>query len=105
MALLERSLAMVVMVALALEMIRRQISGVSEMVRLIQTEAVVEALHQPFAAISIKMVYRNLYFFTQAHHRGETKDVVSYLAENARLLGIVERKPEHSPRLKAAGSC
>jgi len=37
---------MVVMVALALEMIRGQISGVSEMVRLIQTEAVAEPLHQ-----------------------------------------------------------
>ena len=36
----ERTLGMVVMVALVLEMIWRQISGVSEMVRIIQTEAV-----------------------------------------------------------------
>jgi hypothetical protein len=56
------------------------------------SDAVAEALHQPFAAISIEMVYRSLYFFTQAHHRGETDDVVSYYAANAKLLGIVKRK-------------
>ena len=56
------------------------------------SDAVAEALHQPFAAISIEMVYRSLYFFTQAHHRGETDDVVSYFAANAKLLGIVKRK-------------
>ena len=56
------------------------------------SDAVAEALHQPFAAISIEMVYRSLYFFTQAHHRSETNDVVTYLAANAKLLGIVKRK-------------
>jgi hypothetical protein len=56
------------------------------------TDAVAEALDQPFAAISIEMVYRSLYFFTQAHHRGETDDVVAYLAANAKLLGIVKRR-------------
>jgi len=56
------------------------------------TDAVAEALHQPFAAISIEMVYRSLYFFTQARQRGETNDVVAYLAQEAKLLGIVKRK-------------
>jgi len=56
------------------------------------TDAVAEALNQPFAAISIEMVYRSLYFFTQAHQRGQAKDVVIYLADNAKLLGIVKRK-------------
>jgi hypothetical protein len=56
------------------------------------TDAVAQALNQPFAAISIEMVYRSLYFFTQAHHRGEADDVVTYLAANAKLLGIVKRK-------------
>jgi hypothetical protein len=56
------------------------------------TDAVAEALHQPFAAISIEMVYRSLYFFTNAHHRGETDDVVAYLAAEAKLLGIIKRK-------------
>jgi hypothetical protein len=56
------------------------------------TDAVAEALQQPFARISLEMVYRSLYFFTQAYHRGEASDVVQYLAANATWLGIVKRK-------------
>jgi hypothetical protein len=56
------------------------------------TDSVAEALNQPFAAISIEMVYRSLYFFTQAHHHGQADDVVAYLAANTKLLGIVKRK-------------
>jgi hypothetical protein len=56
------------------------------------SDAVAEALHRPFAVISIEMVYRSLYFFTQAHHHGQAEDVVTYLAANAKLLGIVKRK-------------
>jgi hypothetical protein len=55
------------------------------------TDAVAEALHRPFAAISMEMVYRSLYYFTQAYHRGETTDVAAYLAANAKLLGIIKR--------------
>lgn len=58
------------------------------------TDAVAEALRLPFASISIEMVYRSLYFFTQARQRGETNDVVAYLAQEAKLLGIVKRKPK-----------
>jgi hypothetical protein len=56
------------------------------------TDAVAEALNQPFAAISIEMVYRSLYFFTQAHARGQAHDVVAYLAANTKLLGILKRQ-------------
>jgi len=56
------------------------------------TDAVAEALQQPFAALSIEMVYRSLYFFTQAHQRGQAEDVVAYLAANTKLLGILKRK-------------
>jgi hypothetical protein len=56
------------------------------------TDAIAEALHLPFANISIEMVYRSLYFFTQARQRGETNDVVAYLAQEAKLLGIIKRK-------------
>ena len=56
------------------------------------TDAVAEALQQPFAAISIEMIYRSLYFFTQAHARGQADEVVAYLASNTKLLGIVKRK-------------
>jgi len=53
----------------------------------------IQALQQPFAAISIEMVYRSLYYFTQAHQRGDADDLIRYLAANTRLLGIIKRKP------------
>lgn len=56
------------------------------------TDAVAAALNQPFAALSMERIYRSLYFYTQAHHRGETNEVVTYLAANAAMLGIVKRK-------------
>jgi Transposase DDE domain len=56
------------------------------------TDGVAERLRQPLAAVSLEMVYRSLYYFTQAYHRGETVDPVEYLASHAKLLGIVKRK-------------
>lgn len=61
------------------------------------TDAVAEALHQPFAAVSIEMVYRSLYFFTQARQRRETDNVVAFLASEAKLLGILKRKRKDQP--------
>lgn len=60
------------------------------------TDDVAEALNRPFAAISMEMVYRSLYYFAKAHERGEADDLVTYLAENTKLLGIVKRKPPSS---------
>jgi len=56
------------------------------------TDAVAEALNKPFSAISIEMVYRSLYFFANARHRGETDNVVFYLANEAKFFGILKRK-------------
>ena len=56
------------------------------------TDAVAEQLNLPFAILSIEMVYRSLYFFTQAHQRGDTDDLVTFLALDAKLFGIVKRK-------------
>ena len=56
------------------------------------TEAVAEQLNLPFAIISIEMVYRSPYFFTQAHQRGETDDLVAFLDQEAKLFGIIKRK-------------
>jgi hypothetical protein len=64
------------------------------------TDAVADALNQPFARLSLEMVYRSLYFFTQAYHRGEASDVVHYLAANADWLGIIKRK--RRDRIRAA---
>jgi hypothetical protein len=55
------------------------------------TDAVAEALNRPMAALSLEMVYRSLYFFTQAYHRGEASDPVAYLAATAPRLGILKR--------------
>jgi len=56
------------------------------------TDAVAEALQKPFAAISLEMVYRSLYFFGQAVLRGAATDLVAYLVANAKLLGLLKRK-------------
>ena len=56
------------------------------------TDAVAEALQKPFAAISMEMIYRSLYFFGQAVRCGEATDLVTYLVANADWLGLLKRK-------------
>jgi len=56
------------------------------------TDAVAEHLQLPFAIISIEMVYRSIYFFTQARQRGEANDLVTFLAQEAKFFGIIKRK-------------
>ncbi len=56
------------------------------------TDAVAEALAVPYRDVSLEMVYRGLYHFTQAYHRGEAAEVVTYLAAHAKLLGLRKRK-------------
>src|SRR5204863_7647435 len=56
------------------------------------TDAVAEELNQPFAALSLEMVYRSVYYFSQAFHRGEATVPVAYLAAHAQRLGILKRK-------------
>lgn len=60
------------------------------------TDDVADTLNRPFAAISMEMVYRSLYYFAKVHERGETNDLITYLAGNTKLLGIVKRKPPSS---------
>ena len=59
------------------------------------SDAVAEALDKPLQRLSFEMVFRGLYHFTQAYHRGEAQDPVRYLAE-AKDLGIVKRKRRRS---------
>lgn len=56
------------------------------------TDAVAQALDKPFQALSMEMVYRGVYHFTQAYHRGAADDPVAYLAANAASLAIIKRK-------------
>jgi hypothetical protein len=56
------------------------------------TDAVAAALNRPFTEVSLEMVYRSIYHFTQAFHRGAASDPVAYLAEHAQRLGIIKRQ-------------
>ena len=56
------------------------------------TDDVADALSVPFNQVSLEMVYRSLYFCTTAFQRGEADDPVTYLADNAKLFGLVKRK-------------
>jgi hypothetical protein len=56
------------------------------------TDDVAQALDLPFQAISMEMVFRGLYHFTQAYHRADALDPVAYFVQQAQLLGIVKRK-------------
>ena len=57
------------------------------------TGAVAEALARlrPFAKVSVAMVYRNLYFATNAVAQNLATDSARYLADHARQLGIIKR--------------
>jgi len=61
------------------------------------TDAIAEELNKPFAALSVEMVYRSIYYFTEAYHDGKADDPVVYLAESAKLLGVVKRDRKHRP--------
>ena len=65
------------------------------------TDAVAEALQQPFAMISVEMVYRGLYHFSQAYYRGLANDPIEYLARKASALSIIKAKrPKSLTRLR-----
>jgi len=60
------------------------------------SDAVAEAVQLPPERISMEMVWRGLYHFNDAYHRGLAHDPISYLAalENRDLGGIKTiRKP------------
>jgi hypothetical protein len=56
------------------------------------TDALAQALQQPFALISVEMVFRGLYHFTQAYHTGRAQDPIAYLATKARELALLKAK-------------
>jgi hypothetical protein len=55
-------------------------------------DAVADEVGVPFQQVSLEMLYRGLYHFTVAHHKGQTKDPVTYFAapEN-QDLGVIKR--------------
>jgi hypothetical protein len=67
------------------------------------TDAVAEALAAPFQEVSVEMVYRGLYHFTQAYHRGAADEPVAYLAAKAKRLGVLKRKRPAPGRVTIRG--
>jgi hypothetical protein len=56
------------------------------------TDSVAEVLHKPFKAISMEMVFRGLYHFAQARHRGQASDPVEYFSRKAKPLSLIKQK-------------
>jgi IS4 transposase len=62
-------------------------------------QQVAQALGEPLERISVEMVFRACYHYSRAVQRGEHDDLVSFLAEHAKLLGIVKRwRKQHHER-------
>lgn len=68
------------------------------------TDAVAEALQRPFREVSMEMVFRSLYHFTQARQDGRADDPITYMVENAKLLGLIKPKYRSKSALTKAGS-
>ncbi len=55
------------------------------------------ALNQPLERISTEMVFRSLYHFSRAVLRDEADDLVTYLVEHHKLLGLVKQRRKRHP--------
>jgi hypothetical protein len=65
-----------------------------------------EQVRLPLHRISLEMVFRGLYHFTQAYHRGQAQDPVRYLAEHAQSLSLIKRKrPRDKPSHETPLQC
>ena len=58
-------------------------------------QQVAQVFGEPLERISVEMVFRAFYHYSRAVERGETDDLVQFLAEHAKLLGIVKRRRKH----------
>ena len=55
------------------------------------TDAVADHLNTPFQALSMEMTYRGIYHYIVARSHGDTRDLVTFLADDAKGLGILKR--------------
>jgi hypothetical protein len=64
-------------------------------------QQVAQVVGEPLERISVEMVFRAFYHYSRAVQRGEADDLVQFLAEHAKLLGIVKRwRKRHRERLQ-----
>jgi hypothetical protein len=63
-------------------------------------DAVADALKVPTERISLEMLFRGIYHFSQAHAKGRASDLVAYFAApNNQDLGVVKTIRKPTPRL------
>lgn len=62
---------------------------------------VAQVLEVPLAQISLAMVYRSFYHFSQAEARGYRYGLLMFLFENAKLLGLVKAKHKRQKEREA----
>jgi Transposase DDE domain len=55
-------------------------------------QQVAQALGEPLERISVEMVFRAFYHYSRAVQRGESDNLIQFLTEHAKLLGIVKRQ-------------
>ena len=58
-------------------------------------QQVAQVLGEPLERISVEMVFRAFYHYSRAVQRGVCDDLVAFLVEHAKLLGIVKRQRKH----------
>lgn len=62
-------------------------------------QQVAQVLGEPLERISVEMVFRAFYHYSRAVQRGESDDLVAFLAEHAKLLSLVKRqRQQHRER-------
>jgi Transposase DDE domain len=59
------------------------------------------ALHQPLEKISVEMVFRSLYHFSRARELGRETDLIPFLVDNAKGLGLIKAPRKRQRRVKA----
>lgn len=63
------------------------------------TDSVAEALNRPFEDISMEMVFKALYHFTQEKKLGRASDPVTFLAQDAKFYGVLKHRNHPKPTL------
>jgi SRSO17 transposase len=56
------------------------------------TDAIADALNRPFKDISLEMVFRGLYHFSQARQKGQADDPIEYFTRKAKALSLIKQK-------------
>ncbi len=55
-------------------------------------DRIAEALNRPFEDISMEMVFKGLYHFTQEKKLGRASDPVAFLAQEAKFYGVLKHR-------------